>query len=305
MGFVKALAEAAGVPEDSVRDLGGDSRSVSLSANDLGAPGQVQTGTTAQSMIDVPAAQVSEYIVHWLANDTTKARLAQEIGEVPNVQAAVATGWPITQSDILIAVRRQNEQAFATIDSNHDGNLNYDEFHAAGQAFNPPLNDDEAHYAFEGLDVNHNSRLNPLEFEGYGLQHFGGQPNALAQSQAALPAVAPATQQNADAGPITVAEFRSRMGEASPGEVFNTLDATGDGVLDLDEFVVGGRAFGPPALDSTVAEYVFRGLDANSDDVVTRAEYDQVLASGQFAFSQRRLAATERLAKQGLRGRFV
>lgn len=117
----------------------------------------------------------------------------------------------------------------------------------------------------------------------------------------ALPAVAPAQQ----TGPITVAEFRNRMGQATTAEVFNTLDATKDGVLDLDEFVTGGKAFGPPALDGPVAEYVFRGLDANSDNVVTRAEYDNVLATGQFAFSQRRLVATEPVARRRLRGLYV
>jgi Ca2+-binding EF-hand superfamily protein len=283
--FVTVLSEAAGVPRASVRDLAGVTHAVSLSANDLGTPGQVQVGTTAQAMIDVPASPLSGTIVHWIANASTKAHLATEISAVPGVQQAV-NGWPLTQADVLVAVRRQNEDAFRTLDDDSNGNLNFAEFESAVGAFQPPLNHAEADYAFTGLDANHDGHLNALEFEGYGIHHFGETPNALSQ----LPVTAAASA-GAGGAPITMADFRQRMGEATPVEVFNTLDSQGDGSLDLDELVVGGEAFTPP-LPAPVAEYVFRGLDANSDNQVTHGEYDAALAANQFAFAGRRLRST-------------
>jgi len=217
---------------------------------------------------------------------------------------AATGGKHIGVSEVLIAVRRQNKKAWAAIDTDRSGLLNYNEFQNAGKAFAPPLTDPEAHYAFEGLDSNRDDNLEPLEFQGYGIEHFFEEPKPVTINPAPSPVAN--TQSSA---PITMQDFKQRMGEADSTEVFNTLDAMGDGTLDLNEMVMGGEAF-TPAISSQIAEYAFRGLDINGDNKVTKHEWDMVLASGHFFTSiNRRLRSTETgmrpPATQRLRGRAV
>jgi Ca2+-binding EF-hand superfamily protein len=297
--LVKVLADTAGVSTSSVRDLANNGNSLDLSANNLGTPGSNEAGTTAQAMIDIPSGPVAASIVHGLANATTKHNIAASISAVPGVLAATG-GAHLDAADVLIAARRQNKQAWRTIDTDKSGILNYNEFQSAGQAFSPPLTEHEAHYAFEGLDSNRDDNLDPLEFQGYGIEHFFEEPGPLT----ILPVTAAETQSSV---PITVQDFKQRMGEADSTQVFNTLDATGDGMLDLNEMVMGGEAF-TPAISSQIAEYVFRGLDINGDNHVTKHEWDMVLHSGHFFTStSRRLRSTEPgmrpPAARSLRGR--
>lgn len=314
--IVQVYADVAGVPKVAVRDTQGHANSVAISPSSIGgqrrrvltdAP-SAQAGIAVVTEINVPSDPLSEDIVKWLVNDTTKNSLVLALYNLPAVKSAVNTAnWPLIGADIFSSAKLQNRLAFSTLDKGLDGTLNWTEFQAAAAQFAEPLTPLETANAFSGLDWNKDQQLSPLEFIGYSVSAMGETPalvrllehpmhvgetlaaEAVGTRLDAKPSVAaaPGMTLGEDGLPITMADFNRLSGQAPDNQVFTSLDSNHDSTVNLDEVVAAGVNY-RPQLNSSVSEFLFRGIDVNHDDKVTPNEFSQVRQSGTLFLEQRR-----------------
>jgi Ca2+-binding EF-hand superfamily protein len=174
--------------------------------------------------------------------------------------------------------------AFQTLDANGDGFVDAEELTASKTAFVPAMSSGQAAYAAKGLDSDGDGKVSSDEFS------TSLEKGAFFMGKAPLvPSSGSGTPMPAEA-PITMEDFKKRMGSATPQDALSMLDADTSGSMSLEEFLAKARAF-VPALTKVQAEYVFKGLDAGKDEHVDQTEFSGTLALGKFFQPPKAVAA--------------
>mmetsp|Transcript_133768 Transcript_133768/g.286076 ORF Transcript_133768/g.286076 Transcript_133768/m.286076 type:complete len:517 (+) Transcript_133768:51-1601(+) len=160
-----AFVSAIGVPEENMLDVSNDPGRLTLSIDKDGSP-----GLRVKTKIVVPEGSSARDLVTFDTRLRLKSQIATALSQVKTIRHAITGG--IDESSLDIAIRRNHAVAFIAMDQNHNGLLSSDEYVIGTKNFKPPLTEDEARYAFDGLDHNNDDRLSALEYEGYGIKHF-------------------------------------------------------------------------------------------------------------------------------------
>jgi len=210
----------------------------------------------------------------------------------------------ITMSDFkarMLKIYASAEDAFSSLDASSSDvdaaldaePLDLEEFVHGTKAFVPALSEAEAKAAFAGLDVNGDGLIKSEEFlQVIESGHFGtASPEGDAEAEGGE---GPPPEGGPAKPPISVADFQERVLEvydslpdafaemdASPTDLDAALD---DEPYDLEEFVRGTSTFRRP-LTQEQAEYVFQGLDADHDGLLSSSEFVGGVASGEFVAS--------------------
>lgn len=153
--------------------------------------------------------------------------------------------------------------AFASLDKAADGGVDFDELLNGRGAFRPPLTKEEARSAFVGFDTDKSNIIESSEFM-----------RAMTAGHFLSPSEHPAKR-------LTAAEFKQRLGSASPRAAFLALDRDSNGFVGFMEFVGSRKAFMPPLSDLD-AQRVFAGMDADRDRRVSLPEFQTVLSTERF-----------------------
>mmetsp|Transcript_29257 Transcript_29257/g.74422 ORF Transcript_29257/g.74422 Transcript_29257/m.74422 type:complete len:255 (+) Transcript_29257:673-1437(+) len=174
--IVDDIAFEAGVPTMQIHDLKMAQASLNLyingtemnTGNGLSNSVLPTTGThdalAAHFLVEVPERRSDEDVVAVLTNDATKERIADHLSSLPNLGQIV--GDDITFHFGHVA------GDFNFLDSDHNGRLDLEEFTRATRKFSPPMSDEEAHYAWNGLNKDSQTGLNRKEFDADGISEF-------------------------------------------------------------------------------------------------------------------------------------
>lgn len=213
---------------------------------------------------------------------------------------------PLTEAQLRARmVAETPEQAFNTIDSDHNNMVNLEEYAYHADAFNPPLSDKEVKYTFKGFDADSNNLVSSTEFFGsIKTGHFFQTPQALEEAVGApepvpapvpavpVPVPAPATPAPAPPGAVPVTQWVAPITEeqlvkqmrgsfSSPQQAFQAMDTSQDRQLDFNEYVNGVTSFTVP-LDDIQAMYSFKGFDTEDDHRISYNEFFGALKLGDF-----------------------
>lgn len=176
---------------------------------------------------------------------------------------------------------KSSEQAYASLDSDHDGAVDRAEFEKDAQNFGFTVQ--QAKYIFNVLDANNDGNLLPVDFfsalEGHGSADsplHGIQLQATSRIRMAMDVPSGQTK-------LTVEQLKFRMGSTMLSDAYLNMDTDGDGFLAPEDFTSSSAnsVFSPP-LSPEEADYVFRGLDSNGDGAVCIAEFFGVVRIGEF-----------------------
>lgn len=202
---------------------------------------------------------------------------------------------PITMAEFkegMLHAYSTARDAFAALDASlmdldaalDENPLDINDFVHGTRNFKPPLNEEQAIYAFRGLDVNNDGSLDSEEFID-GLK-FGGFFRPTTTTTWGQGDAKPDERD-----PITMDEFNSRMFRvySSAPDAFAALDASETDLyaavdqnpVNLKQFIHGTQSFDPP-LTRAQAEFAFRGLDADDNGILVSAEFAEGLTRGKF-----------------------
>lgn len=172
--MVNELAKRAGVDPYCVKDLQGRSSSVTLAEGGRIIAGRrlrhSEGSLTIKGRIDTHA-DIPDSMILTLQDDSMKQRCVEILNGLPDLLDALAQS-PLQVHDVAIEARKQNTDAFMWADRDHDGALDLVEFIRATQKFVPPLTEQQATYAFDGLDADRDQLLSATEYESFGVNRF-------------------------------------------------------------------------------------------------------------------------------------
>lgn len=165
--------------------------------------------------------------------------------------------------------------------------LSLEAFVHGTRTFQPPLNKEQATFAFRGLDADGNGQLVVDEFlEGL---HAGGFFRASTRSAANSPSKGQGAE--VQQAPISMAEFKKRMFRVykTAPHAFAALDysetdltaALDSKPLSLKQFCHGVRSFIPP-LTEEQGIYAFTALDVDNNGILVPAEFSEGLIKNHF-----------------------
>jgi Ca2+-binding EF-hand superfamily protein len=262
---------------------------------------------------------------HPMASSTLALAHEARSSRVANGQDAANA--PITMDQFKMGMLKSYAsapEAFDALDASEtnlmaaqDSNpVHLKQFITGVKSFQPPLTPEQAIYAFRALDADDNGILVAAEFsEGLNRREFRAPKITVTPVPPPVPAVAPAPTISpmtparpgavarppspavpmSPAGalpiPITLEEFKQRMGMKNAQNTAVFIQAFEANPIDLEGFIRGTSKFTPP-LTREQAVFAFKCLDADHDNSLPDFEFFSVLQRHEFATSVGHAAAS-------------